>query len=629
MGFYTLNNDLSAFPNNPNEGFNNSWLEVDNNANRLLYAQASYVTNFDDLQIILNTADVRIGAVEISDATNNNLRANVVSTPAGGALRVLTQDLEAEHDDVSLGDLRGNPVAVNAPLSALNVFVSNLTGDFATQPKQDIQISLLQTLTSLEIESATSANQLSGITLLKSLTAYQELIIGRLKALSSTNSGYATSNNQTTMIGLLRALSSTNAGYATSTLQLSSNTLLANLTAKDYATAANQTTMIGWLKALSSTNAGYATSTLQLSSNTLLANLTAKDYASSAYQLSGITLLNSLTAYQEQIIGRLKALSSTNSGYATSANQTTMIGWLKALSSTNVGYSTSALQVTHSTLLSSLTAKDYSSSANQQIEITLLRNLTGIDYATSANQEEQLTLLSNLSSLQVLVSNPISSVEILSQPNNIITDPEGHIASINSMSSALQVYITNSLPISITQAINTVVASHSITNVGNANGFHITHTPYVCLVVSAVPYSTATLNLTDFILTNFDHNAHALYYKWIKNPTLSITPTWLYNNNLRYSVFNDANSHQTQCQASGGDLLHGGILASFQTPFVESIKKFPITGDATPDVYALVVQTIQPSQSYDVWYTLNFTETLVQQLPNNNIINIIMDGGFF
>ena len=40
MGFFSLNNTITGSPDNANEGYNNSWIRVDNDAGRLLYAQA-------------------------------------------------------------------------------------------------------------------------------------------------------------------------------------------------------------------------------------------------------------------------------------------------------------------------------------------------------------------------------------------------------------------------------------------------------------------------------------------------------------------------------------------------------------------------------------------------------------
>lgn len=103
-----------------------SWIPVENDANRPLFARAGYITNLSDLTITLSAAGVTIGAIELKDG--NSSRVADVEAIGGGynALRVLTQDLESASHSVSIGDLSGNIVGVNSTLSALNVFVSNL-----------------------------------------------------------------------------------------------------------------------------------------------------------------------------------------------------------------------------------------------------------------------------------------------------------------------------------------------------------------------------------------------------------------------------------------------------------------------------------------------------------------------
>ena len=120
---YILTNVLSASPINSNVGYNNSWIQVDTNAGRPLFAEASYITNFDDLVINLSASDVTIGNVHIADSTTG-LHADVADIGIGmGALRVLSQDLESNVDDVTIGDRSGNLAYIT--LSALNVFVTN------------------------------------------------------------------------------------------------------------------------------------------------------------------------------------------------------------------------------------------------------------------------------------------------------------------------------------------------------------------------------------------------------------------------------------------------------------------------------------------------------------------------
>lgn len=123
---YTKKNILSSKPINSNVGFNNSWLEVSSNANREFYAQASYITNLDDLSISLSVADLTIGSVHISDPDDDQLKVNVASVAPGvGALRVLSQDLEADVDTVSLGDIHKSNVGVVSALSSLKVYLTN------------------------------------------------------------------------------------------------------------------------------------------------------------------------------------------------------------------------------------------------------------------------------------------------------------------------------------------------------------------------------------------------------------------------------------------------------------------------------------------------------------------------
>lgn len=116
---------VSSQPPNFGMGDTYSWVTIENDADRTLFARAVFVSNMSDLSISLSASDIQIGAVEIKDGTSN-LRADVTSIAGGAnALRVLTQDLDSKNDSVAIGDLSGNIVEVNTSLSALNVFVAN------------------------------------------------------------------------------------------------------------------------------------------------------------------------------------------------------------------------------------------------------------------------------------------------------------------------------------------------------------------------------------------------------------------------------------------------------------------------------------------------------------------------
>lgn len=123
---YSLSNIVSAAPENCNVGYNNSWIKVDNNAQRHLFAQANYITNLDDIRISLSASELTIGSVLIADPDNKNLVVNVVDVGMGmGALRVVTQDLDPDADTVSLADILKNNVGVFASLSALKTYTVN------------------------------------------------------------------------------------------------------------------------------------------------------------------------------------------------------------------------------------------------------------------------------------------------------------------------------------------------------------------------------------------------------------------------------------------------------------------------------------------------------------------------
>jgi hypothetical protein len=197
---YTLINNVSNSPINCNVGYNNSWLRIDNDANRELYAQASYITNFDDFTVTLSAKDVNVGSVEIKDG-NSNLKADVTSSNGYNALRVLSQDLESSVDDVTIGDRLGNFASVYEPLSALKVYNTNpissvdVTNIVTVKASNTFPISgsvtVLNPVTSINVSnfptqlssinilnpvtSVSITNQLTGITVLNPVTQFTTL----------------------------------------------------------------------------------------------------------------------------------------------------------------------------------------------------------------------------------------------------------------------------------------------------------------------------------------------------------------------------------------------------------------------------------------------------------------------
>ena len=148
---YIFNNQVSAGYINANIPPNYSWIQVDNNAGRPLYAQASYITNLDGLTVALTAGNVNIGDVHIADPVTG-LHADVAPIGVGlGALRVLSQDLTAISDSVAIGDQFGRNANITG--NALNVFNTNPISSISiNNPVTAVQV--LNPVTSVNIKQS-------------------------------------------------------------------------------------------------------------------------------------------------------------------------------------------------------------------------------------------------------------------------------------------------------------------------------------------------------------------------------------------------------------------------------------------------------------------------------------------
>lgn len=158
---------LSATKDTPqayNEGIAEaySWVPTVGEAlGRPMYAKASYITNFSDLQITLSSSEVNIGTVRISD--QDGRVADVVPIQNNGnSLQVLTQDLDSDIDDITIGDKQGHYADVNSALSALNVYPVVPSGGYTLC---ETRSSGYPTFTSREILIHNSANSNVDVTL--------------------------------------------------------------------------------------------------------------------------------------------------------------------------------------------------------------------------------------------------------------------------------------------------------------------------------------------------------------------------------------------------------------------------------------------------------------------------------
>jgi len=188
---YTFRNNVSAAPINNNVAECNSWIQVDNNAGRPLFAEASYITNLDDISISLQAGNLDIGAVHIIDK-DTGLAVTIADVGVGlGAMRVLSQDLEPVHDTISIGDTHGNLAYVTN--SALNVFNTNPVSSITVKnPITAVQIlnpvsafSLTNQITSVFVTNFPT--QLTAVSITNQLTSTSVTVLNPVNSVTVLN----------------------------------------------------------------------------------------------------------------------------------------------------------------------------------------------------------------------------------------------------------------------------------------------------------------------------------------------------------------------------------------------------------------------------------------------------------
>lgn len=165
----TLNAILTGTPGQPPtysvgmaETF--SWVPIENDVNRPLFAQASYVTNLKDITVSLSASDVTIGAVEIKDG-NSGIRADVVSLGDGlNGLCIRTQNVVTVSGSVTMT----NPVTavtVTNQITSVNANITNasaLTSVQATITNPVTAITVTNQITSVNA-NITNASALTSV----------------------------------------------------------------------------------------------------------------------------------------------------------------------------------------------------------------------------------------------------------------------------------------------------------------------------------------------------------------------------------------------------------------------------------------------------------------------------------
>jgi hypothetical protein len=139
----TLTPILSSTPGSPvtyNPGMAEtfSWVPIENDAGRPLFARAGYITNLNDISISVDASNINVGSVELKDGASS-LKADIDSVNGFNSLRVATQSIQPDTDTISLADVLGNNVTVTPLTSSLNVNVTNPISDISVSYKNSPQ----------------------------------------------------------------------------------------------------------------------------------------------------------------------------------------------------------------------------------------------------------------------------------------------------------------------------------------------------------------------------------------------------------------------------------------------------------------------------------------------------------
>jgi len=194
-----------------------SWIPIENNVGRPLYARASYITNLKDLTISLSASDVNIGGVEIMDGSDHSIRASVVTLNSGeNALLVQPTNLNSVEDSMSIGDKNGFVAAVMQDLSALRVYnLAPLVSSVYINGVVSIsggQISIVNPITSVSVNNQLSAfsivnpitsvsvnNQLSAFSIVNPITSVE---INGSVVLTDVSGNFATITSETSSLNV-------------------------------------------------------------------------------------------------------------------------------------------------------------------------------------------------------------------------------------------------------------------------------------------------------------------------------------------------------------------------------------------------------------------------------------------
>ena len=120
-----------------------SWIPIENDANRPLFARAGYITNLKDLSISLSASDINIGGVELVDGDDHAVRVKIaqLGTGKGNALQIVEMNPLTSITILGTTAVSGSVTILNT-VSSVSV-TNQLTGVSVTN---DVQVHASSTL---------------------------------------------------------------------------------------------------------------------------------------------------------------------------------------------------------------------------------------------------------------------------------------------------------------------------------------------------------------------------------------------------------------------------------------------------------------------------------------------------
>jgi predicted transcriptional regulator len=661
MSSFTTTGIVSATPTHPSIGWNNSWVVVENNANRELYAQAMYVTNLDDLKISLSANDLvlDISAINLNTdgiedlISNSNTFLNKLT-----AIKYATSDNQ-EIEITLLDQLTANNYTSISLLKTLTSDDVTFTTLFKTLTSDNItHTTLLKAVTASDVNTNTLLRTLTSlqdikqseiITLLTQLTANTDTLEVNTDGVETLLNSLTSlqEDKQNEIITLLHQLTANTDGLEINLDNIEINTdgvetILSVLTANDvvFTTA---------FKILTSDNTIFTTAFRSLTSNlntsvTLLRTLTTNDLTFttlfktltadnvtltslqktiSTEQVKATTLLNTITGNNVEIISVLNDTLSTLIGLTAIEilNPVTAIEVTNLLSAVEILNPVTAVEVTN--LLSAVEI------LNPVTAIEILNPITAVEIHTdqTLSVSGSVTILNPVTSIevnidQVTISNPVTAVTILNSVSSFSVDIENVTVSNPVTAVTILNPVTSfSVDIENVTVSNPVTAVTIIEPAGNVFALN-NHTagphhgwvmddvmrPVISFKLLSSSNVTDLMNIVDYqIVINASNGSTAtVIYEWWEGDILisgssipSWTPLGVYS---QYRVYEDRHNNNTgnTFTSNGAILRHSGILINQNT---ES-DSIPTTlyGGATANILTLCLKRVDASTELDVWF---------------------------